>query len=409
MSRMLRPYDVAVIGGAGHVGAPLCITLAMKGWKTLAYDINHRALDLMAQGQLTFTEEEGNERLQEVLSTGMLGIAHSPAALRDAVYLVITIGTPVDEYHNPDLSVVIKCVDELLPHVRDGQTIILRSTVFPGVTDYLHRYLEEHGKRVLVAFCPERVVQGFAISEIQALPQIISGTTPAAEASAARLFQTVAPKLVFMRPAEAEFCKLACNAYRYIQFAAANQFYMMAEAAGLDFSRILAGLKQDYPRMRDFPRPGFTAGPCLYKDTLQLAAFDQNHFGLGLQAIEVNEGVPAYLVNQLSARYRLDQMTVGLLGMAFKAESDDNRASLSYKLKKLLRVRAKHVLTTDPYVTNDPEIVPLEHVISQSDLFILCTPHRVYHDLDLHGKPIVDIWQVVGEKKSTIGAQCKAA
>jgi len=385
-------YEVAVVGGAGHVGAPLCITLAHNGWRTLAYDINQRALDLMARGQLGFMEEGGPELLREVLAAGTLGIARSPETLTQVEYVIITIGTPVDEFHNPILRVVTDCVAELLPYLRDGQTIVLRSTVFPGVTDYLHRYLQEQGKDLLVAFCPERVVQGYAIREIQTLPQIVSGTTPEAEKSAARLFSRVAPKLVPMKPAEAEFCKLVCNAYRYIQFAAANQFYMMAEAFGLDFARVLEGLKQDYPRMRDFPRPGFTAGPCLYKDTLQLAAFDRNHFALGLEAIQVNEGLPAYVLDQIAARYPIERMTVGLLGMAFKAESDDNRSSLSYKLKKLLRVRARRVLTTDPYVLHDPELRPMEEVVAGSDLLILCTPHAVYNRLDLRGKPVVDIW-----------------
>jgi UDP-N-acetyl-D-mannosaminuronic acid dehydrogenase len=195
-----------------------------------------------------------------------------------------------------------------------------------------------------------------------------------------------------MEPAEAEFAKLVCNAYRYIQFAAANQFFMMAEAAGLDFARIQAGLKQDYPRMRDFPRPGFTAGPCLYKDTLQLVAFARNAFGICIEAIQANEGLPAHIVDRLAARYPLEDMTVGLLGMAFKADSDDCRSSLSYKLKKLLRVRARRVLTTDPHVQTDRELLPIDEVIERSDVLVLCVPHAAYARVDLRGKPIYDLW-----------------
>jgi UDP-N-acetyl-D-mannosaminuronic acid dehydrogenase len=409
MTATRNGYEVAVVGGAGHVGAPLCITLARRGWRTLAYDLNRAALEQMARGELGFMEEDGADYLREVLAAGTLGVASSPELLRDVSYVVITIGTPVDEFHNPVLRLVTDCVTNLLPHLRDGQTLVLRSTVFPGVTEFLHRYLREQGRDLLVAFCPERVVQGYAIREIQNLPQIVSGTTPEAEESAARLFGGVAPRLVRMKPAEAEFCKLVCNAYRYIQFAAANQFYMMAEAAGLDFARVLEGLKRDYPRMRDFPRPGFTAGPCLYKDTLQLAAFDRNHFALGLEAIQVNEGLPAYLLDQVAARHPIDQMTVGLLGMAFKAESDDNRSSLSYKLKKLLRVRARRVLTTDPYVRHDPELRPLDEVVAASDLLIVCTPHAAYHRLDLRGKPVVDIWHCLPEQGAVESSRRSAA
>jgi UDP-N-acetyl-D-mannosaminuronic acid dehydrogenase len=184
------------------------------------------------------------------------------------------------------------------------------------------------------------------------------------------------------------------NAYRYIQFAAANQFYMLADAVGLDYNRILAGLKQNYPRCRDMPGPGFAAGPCLFKDTLQLAAFADGQFGLGYAAMQTNEGLPGYILNRLKTRYPIKEMTVGLLGMAFKADSDDARTSLSYKLKKLLKFHAKSVLTTDPFVKTDPELQPLDTVIRDSDVLIVCVPHTPYKKLDLQRKPVVDMWNL---------------
>jgi len=385
-------YEVVVVGGAGHVGAPLSIVLAKKGLRTLIYDISQNALDALARGKLPFLEEGGEPLLREVLATRQLGFSHNVADIRGVPYVVLTIGTPVDEFHNPVLSVLTECLDALLPHLSDDQTIVLRSTVFPGATDFLHTYLESRGRKPLIAFCPERVVQGKAIREIQSLVQMISGTTPAAEESAARLFSRVAHKVVRLKPMEAEFAKLFCNAYRYMQFAIANQFYMLANAAGLSYARIRKGLMEDYPRMRDLPGAGFAAGPCLYKDTLQLVAFSENQMGLGLSAIQINEGMPAYIVSRLKEKYPLREMTFGLLGMAFKAESDDARSSLSYKLKKLLGLHAKKVLTTDPFVTTDPALLPLEEVIRQSDILILCTPHAIYADTDLKGKPVYDIW-----------------
>jgi UDP-N-acetyl-D-mannosaminuronic acid dehydrogenase len=385
-------YEVVVVGGAGHVGAPLSIVLAKKGFRTLIYDISRNALDTLARGKLPFLEEGGEPLLKEVLATRQLGFSNNIADIRSVPYVILTIGTPVDEFHNPVLSVLTECLDALLPHLSDDQTIVLRSTVFPGATDFLHTYLESRGRKPLIAFCPERVVQGKAIREIQSLVQMISGTTPAAEESAARLFSRVAHKVVRLKPMEAEFAKLFCNAYRYMQFAVANQFYMLANAAGLSYARIRKGLMEDYPRMRDLPGAGFAAGPCLYKDTLQLVAFSENQMGLGLSAIQINEGMPAYIVSRLKEKYPLREMTVGLLGMAFKAESDDARSSLSYKLKKLLGLHAKRVLTTDPFVTTDPALLPLEEVIRQSDILILCTPHAIYADTDLRGKPVYDIW-----------------
>ena len=327
-----------------------------------------------------------------MLADRQLGFSNNVADIRGIPYVILTIGTPVDEFHNPVLRVLTDCLDTLLPHLSDDQTIILRSTVFPGATDFLDGYLKSRGRKTLIAFCPERVVQGKAIREIQFLVQMISGTTPAAEESAARLFSRVAHKVVRLKPMEAEFAKLFCNAYRYMQFAIANQFYMLANAAGLSYARIRQGLMEDYPRMRDLPGAGFAAGPCLYKDTLQLVAFSENQMGLGLSAIRVNEGMPAYIVSRLKEQYPLKQMTVGLLGMSFKAESDDARSSLSYKLKKLLALHAKQVLTTDPFVTGDPNLLPLREVVRRSDILVLCTPHSIYANADLRGKKVYDLW-----------------
>jgi UDP-N-acetyl-D-mannosaminuronic acid dehydrogenase len=393
-------YDVCIIGGAGHVGAPLALVLARHGFRTLINDINASALELIASGKLPFLEEGGPELLREVLPTGRLGFSSDIKSVAGVPNIILTIGTPIDEFQNPMVRVVDECIDSLIPHLSPGQLIVLRSTVFPGVTQHAHRYLAARlPHKVLLAFCPERVVQGHSIKELQTLPQIVSGTTPEAEERAAKLFSAIAPKIVRMVPTEAEFAKLFCNAYRYIQFAATNQFYMMVEAAGLDYHRLMAGLKQDYARMRDLPGPGLSAGPCLYKDTLQLAAFSNHQFSLGYSAIQVNEGLPAFLISQLEARYSLGEMTVGLLGMAFKADSDDIRASLSYKVKKLLRHRTRRILTTDPFVNSDPELRPVEEVVAESDLLILCVPHSVYRDLDVSGKVVVDLWNLYPRKE----------
>lgn len=402
-------YDICVVGGAGHVGIPLALVFAQKGFRTLIYDINKQALEQIASGRLPFLEEGGPQLLAEVLSSGRLGFTSDVARVAGIPNVIVTIGTPIDEFHNPLVRVVDECVDTLLPYLSEGQLIVLRSTVFPGVTDHVQRYLSANLRhKVLLAFCPERVVQGRSIEELQTIPQIVSATSEEAEQRAEALFSKIAPAIVHMVPKEAEFSKLFCNAYRYIQFAATNQFYMMVEAAGLNYHRLLAGLKQDYARMRDLPGPGLSAGPCLYKDTLQLAAFSNHQFSLGYSAIQVNEGVPAFLLSRLENSCRLQESTVGLLGMAFKAESDDTRASLSYKIKKLLRHRAHAVLTTDPFVTTDPELLPLEEVVRRSDILVICVPHAAYRALDFGSKTVVDLWNLYPHKQGTgsIGVVC---
>jgi UDP-N-acetyl-D-mannosaminuronic acid dehydrogenase len=273
--------------------------------------------------------------------------------------------------------------------------VILRSTVYPGVTQLVERTFARQGLDVDVAFCPERIAEGHAMTELYSLPQIVGARTDRVRKRAAEVFSLLTDKIVDLDPEEAELAKLFTNNWRYLKFAAANQFYMIANSHGLDFERIRSALVEDYPRAQDLPRAGFAAGPCLFKDTMQLAAFNDNNYFLGHSAMLVNEGLPLYVVQQLEARQDLSEMTVGILGMAFKAQSDDVRSSLSYKLKRILGFRAKGVLCTDPYVTTDPDLVPLEQVLADADLLVIGAPHTDYLDLQT-GKPVADVWNLLG-------------
>jgi UDP-N-acetyl-D-mannosaminuronic acid dehydrogenase len=387
-----KTADITVVGGAGHVGIPLVLAFAEAGLTVNINDLNEATLATLRSGKLPFIEHGAAPLLARALAGNKLFFTSSPDAIGRTGPVVITIGTPVDEFLNPVQKEVQNCVDSLLPHISHDQLLILRSTVYPGTTDWLHDYLKRLGRRNGVAFCPERVVQGYGIKELGEMPQIVSATSPDAEKEASEIFRRIAPELVVVKPIEAEFAKLFNNAYRYIEFAASNQFYMIAKSAGADYRAIMRAMKQNYPRARSFPGPGFSAGPCLFKDTMQLAAYARNQFGLGHAAMQINEGLVLQLVDDLRRGYEISSMTVGLLGMAFKAEIDDTRASLSYKLKHALEICARGVLTTDPFVTTDPNILPFDHVVDHSDLLILCAPHSVYADADLKGKPVVDVW-----------------
>ena len=171
---------------------------------------------------------------------------------------------------------------------------------------------------------------------------------------------------------------------------------MITTSAGVDYERVMKGVKFNYPRLDGLSTAGFAAGPCLLKDTIQLNAYANNKFFLGQAAMNVNEGLILFIEEKLSKKYDLCNMTVGLLGMAFKPDNDDTRSSLSYKMKKVMLFKAKEVLTTDPYVTGDTELNSLEEVLERSDLLILCVPHKQYKDLKVNGKPVVDVWGYLG-------------
>lgn len=388
-------FDIAIVGGAGHVGLPLAITFATKGLRVLIHDINEDALEIIANGKLPALEKGADVLLPQVLGDGKLFVTSDPAMLGNADTVVITIGTPVDEFLDPVHQAIKSCIDELAPHLKDGQFIVMRSTVFPGTTDWLKAYFEQIGKDVLLAFCPERVVQGLSIGELQNMPQIVSGTTEAAAKRAHELFGKLTDETIELTSLEAELAKLFNNSYRYISFAITNQFYMMANSAGADYHRIMNAMTHNYPRARDMASPGLSAGPCLFKDTMQLAAFAPDQFNLGRAAMLVNEGLVLYIIERLKQRHDLADMTVGLLGMAFKPNSDDIRASLSYKLKKHLIIACRRILCTDPLVSVDDSLLPLDQVVADSDILILCVPHAAYAKLDTKGKPVIDIWDYV--------------
>lgn len=394
-------FDVGVIGGCGHVGLPLALLIASKQHRVLVYDVDAAAVAKVNGGQMPFAEDGAPALLEAALAGGRLHCTTDPAPLARCEVLILIIGTPVDEHLNPSLDAIPRALERCLPYLRDDQVLILRSTVYPGTSAKVQQWLREHGKPLSVAFCPERVAQGRSLAEMADLPQIISAFDERGRAAAEKLFRRMTDSLVVMEPMEAEIAKLFTNAWRYIQFATVNQFYMMAQSHGLDFHRILEGIRHRYPRLAGMPGPGFAAGPCLFKDTMQLAAFSQNQFFLGHAAMLVNEGLPAFIVSELKRRMPLASKTVGVLGMAFKAGSDDPRSSLSYKLKKILRIEAARVLCTDPHV-RDEGLVPLEQVLREADVLIIGTPHPEYRDLRLRpGVDVVDIWNLAptqGEK-----------
>jgi UDP-N-acetyl-D-mannosaminuronic acid dehydrogenase len=389
--------DVVVVGGGGHVGLPLAIALASRGKRTVIYDINQPTVDKINRGEMPFIEPNAEEMLQTALKAGLLTASTNPETVSTAENVVVVIGTPVDEHLNPDPNAIPKALGLTTQFFRDGQLLVLRSTVYPGVTSLVERMISDLGLNILVAFCPERIAEHKAMEELFSLPQIVSSYSDEGLARASALFGSLTDTVVPLKPEEAELAKLFTNTWRYIKFAAANQFYMMANSRGLDFERIRHALTLDYPRAQDMPGPGFAAGPCLFKDTMQLAAFSDNGFGLGHSAMLVNEGLPLYLVSQLEEKYDLKNMTVGILGMAFKSGSDDIRSSLSYKLQRVLKFKAGKVITTDPYVTltTDPNLLPLETVLTEADLVIVATPHPEYLGLKT-SKPLADIWNVAG-------------
>ncbi len=387
--------DIVIFGGCGHVGLPLGIAFASRGRSVALYDLDTAAVELVKGGRMPFREQGADQLLPNVLASGRLTATTDPHVVGTAENVIVVVGTPVDRHLSPDIGAVMRALEPNINHFVDGQLLVLRSTVYPGVTRMVAKRLRDLGKILHVAFCPERIAEGQALEEFSSLPQIVSGHNAEAVDRAASLFRTLTHDIVELTLEEAELAKLFTNAWRYIKFATANQFFMIANDCGLDFERIRHAITHDYPRAADMPGPGFAAGPCLFKDTMQIAALNENRFTLGNASVMINEGLPLYVISQIERRYDLSVMSVGIMGMAFKGGSDDVRSSLSYKLKRILSLKARRVLCTDPHVTTDSQLLPLKTVLSESDLLVVAAPHTEYKDLDIT-VPAIDLFNVLG-------------
>jgi UDP-N-acetyl-D-mannosaminuronic acid dehydrogenase len=392
---MDSPLDVVVVGGCGHVGLPLALSLADCGYKVGIDDIDTAKIAQVKAGHVPFLEKGAEELLKKLLATDRLELAADPSLIARTSTVILVIGTPIDEFMNPSVRIFERVIDDLLPHMKHAPLIVLRSTVFPGTTESVALRLHEAGVESDVVFCPERIAEGHALEELRTLPQIVGATSDAAFEKASRLFERLGVSVVRTTPMEAELAKLLTNTWRYMKFAIANQFFQIAHRSGLDYARVLDAVRHDYPRAADLPSPGFAAGPCLLKDTMQLSAFTPDHFPMGQAAMQINEGLPNYIVDTLNTRRSLKGRTIGILGMAFKGESDDPRASLSYKLRKLAAFKGAHVICTDPYI-HDETFQPLEKVLRESDILVIAAPHRQYKGLELDGRDVVDIWGITG-------------
>lgn len=389
-----KRFDVVVVGGLGHVGLPLAVSLANSGRQVCALDIDASAAEHIAQGTLPFKEDGCEAALRAALDAKTFHISLDARVISKSDAVIVVIGTPVDRHLNPEFDPMWAVLDSVAEHLVDGQLLVLRSTLYPGTTERFHRTLLKKGKQIDVAFCPERIAEGRAMEELRSLPQIVSACSEAGFSRARDLFAVLTTDVIELSPLEAELAKLFSNTWRYTLFATANQFFMLANDQGADFHKIHHAMTWNYPRLKDIPKPGFAAGPCLFKDAMQLGAFNNHRFSLGHAAMLINEGLPNYVVDRLKMRYDLSEMTCGILGMAFKADCDDKRESLSYKLRKILRFESREVLCSDEYI-QDPGFVSATDLIDRSDVIIVGAPHRAYRGITLPGvKVSVDIWNI---------------
>ena len=410
---------ISVIG-LGRVGLPLALCFADRGWRVLGVDHNPAVLASLRAGRMPFVEVGTQKLLERVLATGRFELAERAADAAQAEDIVITIGTPSFSHVESDLRQVRAAVDDLLPLLRPGHALILRSTIAPGTTEFVAGYVEKRrglrvGEDVFVAHAPERIAAGRFLEEISTLPCIIGGVGQASADRAADTFSTFGAPIVKTTPVQAELAKIWTNILRYATFALPNLLMMDCERYGANVFEVIDLINRDYPR-GGIAMPGMTAGSCLRKD-FAFSEERSNAPGMLLAVSRVNESVPLFLVEGIKRRIgELGSRKVAVLGLTFKRGSDDERDSLSPKLIRLLERELADVAVCDPLAATPTQA--LGDAVQGADVVIVATNHSQFEgaealrEIVARSQPdclLVDPWNALGTAQVFVYAAETAA
>ena len=395
---------VTVIGAGGHVGLPFSLVVARAGHKVYGVDLNEKVIMTLNKGVVPYIEHGAADVLKDQLGKQNIVFTTNSSFIKESDVIAIMLGTPVDAENNPRLDDLFDFVDNtLVPFIKKGQLIILRSTISPGTTEIVRNRIEEktdmmEGVDFHLVFCPERVLQTKGIEETSKLPQLIGAFNDASYNKAAEFFTTfVDNKLFFLSPREAEIGKLMTNMYRYVTFALANEFWIIGEKQGVNIDRVIEACNYGYERMA-VPSPGpNVGGPCLFKDGRFLLT--DIPFGDLIQtSFLINEGMPDLIFNRIK-RVNPKIKNVLILGASFKKGCDDTRNSLSFKMKKVCKKNGVKVWMDDPYVNtihldpNNPKDFDAVIVMTPHDEFLQMWPLSVFNRDCI----MADIWKLYNE------------
>src|SRR3954452_21598170 len=372
-------YDVSIVG-LGRVGLPLAISFADEGLRVLGIDNDPERLEAVRSGRMPFQETGGDEALARVHPTGRLEVSDRVADAAGAQHIVITLGTPTFSHIEIDMRDIRSAVDDLLPVLQEGHSLVLRSTVAPGTTDFVAGYLAKKrgfavGSEIFVAHAPERIAAGRFFAEIRSLPCIIGGVGERSGEVVGRLFEVFGAPIVQTSPVEAELAKIWTNILRYTHFALPNLLMMDCEQYDANVFEVIDLINRDYPR-GGMAQPGLTAGTCLRKD-FAFSEERSNAPGMLLAVSRVNESVPLFLVQGLKRRLgSLAARMLAVLRPPLKSDTDDERDSLSHKLVRLLERELADVAIHDPHVPTPTQ--SLGDAVLDADAVVVATNHHEF-------------------------------
>jgi UDP-N-acetyl-D-mannosaminuronic acid dehydrogenase len=398
--------DVSIIG-LGRVGLPLALCFADRGLRVVGVDRDAERLESIRATRMPFDEAGTQEMLERVVRSGRLQLSDRVADAAAARDIVLTLGTPSFSHIEIDMRDIRSALDGLLPVLAPGHAIVLRSTVAPGTTEFVAGYIAQRrglraGEDIFVVHCPERIVGGRFVEEIDTLPCIVGGTESESTERGAELFSVFRAPICRTTAVQAELMKIWANILRYTRFALPNLLMMDCEKYGANVFEVIDLINRDYPR-GGMSSPGLTAGTCLRKD-FAFSEERSNAPGMLLAVSRVNESVPLFLVEGIKDRLgSLAGRRVAVLGLSFKRDSDDERDSLSPKLVRLLERELAEVHVCDPHAHTLTE--PLEDAVRDAEVVFVATNHSDFEtaaaraailELSAPGCVLVDPWNSFG-------------
>ena len=391
--KISKEKHISIIGGAGHVGLPLGLAFAAKSYKVHLIDKNKNYLNLIKNNHMPFFEVGSGKILKKINKFKSFYYETNLKNLNLSKYIIICIGTPIKSNLKPDLKGFYSLINNLKKKITKDQILIIRSSVLPGTIKKIKKIIGKKNSNIV--YGPERIVQSKSLIELPKLPQILASENNNAFLQSKNLFKKITNTIIKTSILEAELIKLYSNANRYINFAIANQLYVLCHLHDLDFNRIRDIMQFGYERNLNLTKAGLTAGPCLVKDTMQLKHFTKNNFELGTAAMKINEKIPDIIINKLKKIKNYKSKKIGILGLAFKGETDDIRDSLAIKLLNKLKKLKLKILTSDEYFKNQNNISK-KQLIKNSNIIIIGAPHNSYKKIKINkSKKLIDIWNIV--------------
>jgi UDP-N-acetyl-D-mannosaminuronic acid dehydrogenase len=402
-------YKVGIIG-IGRVGLPLALSLSKNGVSTLGFDINQEIVELVNRKKMPFEEKGYDELIKELNFSATTDLSR----INEVENIIITVGTPLLAHIETDLTQLNNVLKNIIQHIQPNQNIILRSTVAPKTTMYVHRFLELNtdykiGENIFLSFCPERIAEGKALKELETLPQIIGSSDKKSAEKAEEVFSKLTSKIFHTDYTSAELVKLFNNTYRYINFSISNQFAMIAEEFGANIYEILNMTNTDYPRGQ-IPSPGLTAGTCLRKD-FGMINETTSYSDLLLNAWKVNEFVPKFLVENLMKQTEIFGKNIGILGYSFKMDTDDTRDSLVPKMVRYIQREVPNkIFIHEPHINGKLDGLfdneSLNSVLENSEIIFVAVNHTSFkknfesiYNAAKKNCVFVDFWNVSGKNK----------